>query len=64
MKDIIKISGWLLILGGLLWGYEGFTGNELQEALLGKGLADLVEMLVGLAAVVMAYSMLNMKKGK
>lgn len=64
LKDLGKFAAWLLILGGLLWGYEGLTGYQLQSMLIGDTLADFVEILVGIAAVYVIYEMLTGKKGK
>lgn len=64
MKELGKYAVWLLVLGGLLWGYEGLTGSELQEMLVGGTISDFVEILVGIAAVYVAYEMLAGKKGK
>jgi uncharacterized membrane protein YuzA (DUF378 family) len=53
---------WVLIVGGLLWGYEGLMGTNLLVAVLGMQVASIVEIIVGAVAVVMAYLKLTAKK--
>lgn len=52
---------WVLIIGGLLWGYEGFTGEELQESILGVEISNYAEIIVGVAAALVAYLKLTTK---
>ncbi len=64
MREYKPVLVWVLVLGGLLWGYEGFTGVELQESILGSSISNYVEMLVGVAAVLVAYLKLTTKGKK
>ncbi|HVZ58807.1 MAG TPA: DUF378 domain-containing protein [Patescibacteria group bacterium] len=64
MKSLYMVATWLLVVGGLLWGYEGLTHTDLLMSVLGMGLADIVEVLVGLSAVWVGYNMLTGKKMK
>jgi uncharacterized membrane protein YuzA (DUF378 family) len=64
MKEYKPILVWILILGGLLWGYEGITGTNLLVSILGVSIANIVEIIVGIVALVLAYIKLTMKKGK
>lgn len=56
--------GWLLILGGLVMGVEGLAGMNLLDTMLGPGsvLVRLVQLAVGVSAVMMAYKMSTGKK--
>jgi len=62
MKQYKPVLIWLLIIGGLLWGYEGVTGTNLLMSVLGASVASIVEIIVGIAALVLAYIKLTMKK--
>lgn len=53
---------WVLIVGGLLWGYEGVTGTNLLMDMLGAQVASIVEIIVGVAALILAYMKLTAKK--
>ncbi len=64
MREYKPYLVWVLIIGGLLWGYEGLIGVELQESLLGVTIANLLEILVGVAAVIVAYYKLTTTKSK
>lgn len=64
MKSLFMVATWLLVVGGLLWGYMGVTHTDLLGNTVGAGLADIVEILVGLSAVWVGYVMLTGKKMK
>jgi len=64
MKSLFTVASWLLVIGGLLWGYAGLTNTDLLASTLGTGMASLVEIVVGLSAVYVGYSMLTGKKVK
>ncbi len=65
MREYKPLLVWVLILGGLLWGYEGATGTNLLMTYLGAQVAMIVEVVVGLVALVVAYLKLTGKsKGK
>lgn len=53
MKTIDVLAAVLLVVGGLNWGLVGVAGFDLVAALFGAGspLADVVYVLVGLAAL-------------
>lgn len=55
MKNLGSYMVWALVLGGLLWGYEGLTGTDLLEQVLGSQLEMVVDVVLGLAGVVVAY---------
>ena len=61
MKEYKPVLVWILILGGLLWGYEGVTGTNLLMMVLGASVAGIVEIIVGVVALLMAYLKLTMK---
>ena len=46
---------WVLVVGGLLWGYEGATGTNLLMSVLGAQVAMIVEIVVGVIALIVAY---------
>ncbi len=62
MKEYKPVLVWVLIVGGLLWGYEGLMGTNLLMSVLGTQVASIVEIIVGVAAVVVAYLKLTAKK--
>lgn len=63
MKAVEMVAGWLLILAGLNYGLMGLVGTDLFSQVLGVGsVARVVDILVGLSAVWMAYSMAMSKK--
>ena len=64
MKEYKPILIWILIVGGLLWGYEGVTGTNLLASVAGMQIASIVEIIVGIVALLLAYIKLTMKKGK
>ena len=41
----------LLVVGGLAWGVEGLLGYSIVSAILGGSLAQIIYILVGVAAV-------------
>jgi uncharacterized membrane protein YuzA (DUF378 family) len=52
MKNLKLISLILVIIGGLNWGLVGLLKLNLVTAIVGKGIiADIIYILVGLAAV-------------
>lgn len=64
MKNIEMWAGWLVVLGGLNWGLIGLFNFDLVAELFGpmSSLTRLVYVLVGAAAVYMAYYMMPNKK--
>lgn len=64
MKRFETIAGWLLVLGGVTMGLQGLMNFNLLGALLGSGstIENVVKIAVGVAAVMMAYKMVGMKK--
>ena len=64
MKEYKPIFVWVLIVGGLLWGYEGVTGTNLLMSVLGAYVASVVEIVVGVVALLLAYMKLTMKGKK
>lgn len=64
MKQYKPVLVWVLIVAGLLVGYEGFAGVELHEQILGMQLGNILELIVGVTAIVVAYLKLTMKSKK
>ena len=64
MKQLEKPMMWLVLAGGLLWGYEGLTGSELQEMIIGGTLSNFLEILVGVAAVLLIVTMFTSTSAK
>ena len=64
MKEYKPVLIWILIIGGLLWGYEGVTGVNLLVSVLGASVAGIVEIVVGVVALVLAYIKLTYKGKK
>lgn len=64
LKEYKPIFVWVVIVGGLLWGYEGVTGTNLLISVLGASIASIVEIVVGVAALALAYMKLAMSGKK
>ncbi len=64
MKEYKPIFVWVLIVGGLLWGYEGVTGTNLLMSVLGTSITNIVEIVVGVVALLLAYMKLTMSGKK
>ena len=64
MRNLVMVSKWVLVLGGLLWAYEGLTNTDLLEAILGSFEPVIDVVVFGGAAVVLAYHLLTMKGKK
>jgi uncharacterized membrane protein YuzA (DUF378 family) len=64
MKTLGKVAAWLLVIGGLAWGIEGLTEINIFDKLLGSVhiLETLVDVLIGIAALYMAYVLLIEKE--
>lgn len=61
MKSLIMPAKWVLVFSGLFWAYEGFTGSDLTETILGS-LEPIIDIVIfGGSAVVLGYHMLTMK---
>lgn len=61
MKQYKPVLVWILIIAGLLVGYEGFTGVELHQQILGVQVGNILELIVGVAAIILAYLKLTAK---
>ena len=61
MKEYKPVMIWVLIVGGLLWGYEGLMGTNLLVSVLGTSVASIVEIIVGVVALAVAYLKLTTK---
>jgi len=55
LKEYKPLMVWVLVVGGLLWGYEGATGTNLLMSVLGAQVAMIVEIVVGVIALIVAY---------
>ena len=64
MKAYEKYLIWILVVGGLLVGYEGLTGTDLLEQLLGGQVVMAADVLIGAAAVLVGANQLSGKKRK
>ncbi|OGH18595.1 MAG: hypothetical protein A2868_02420 [Candidatus Levybacteria bacterium RIFCSPHIGHO2_01_FULL_40_15b] len=64
MNQYKPVLVWVLIVAGLLVGYEGFAGVELHEQILGVQVGNILELIVGVAAIVVAYLKLTAKGKK
>lgn len=62
MKAYEKYLIWLLVLGGLLGGYEALTGTNLLAQLLGDQITMVASVLIGAAAVLVGVNQLSGKK--
>jgi len=65
MKIIVKVSMWLLVIGGLAWGLEGLTEINIFDVLIypiSPVLENIVDVIIGLAALVGAYVLITHKE--
>ncbi|MBI2032851.1 MAG: DUF378 domain-containing protein [Candidatus Levybacteria bacterium] len=64
MKSFETLAGWLLVLGGVSLGLDGLMSYPLLDSVLGMDstVERVVNIAIGVAAVMMAYKMLGMKK--
>jgi uncharacterized membrane protein YuzA (DUF378 family) len=65
MKTIVKVSMWLLVIGGLAWGLEGLAEINIFDVLIlpiSPVLENAVDILIGLAALVGAYALITHKQ--
>ena len=51
MKYAHMVAFILLVVGGIAWGIQGLLGYSIVSAILGGPLAQIVYILVGVAAV-------------
>lgn len=60
MKNFETLSGWLLVLGGVILGLQGLVNYSLMVAMFGYGttVERIVYIAVGVSAVMMGYKML------
>ena len=52
MKAVHVIAFILLVIGGLNWGLVGVGAGDIVTRLLGEGVAQIVFVIVGLAAII------------
>lgn len=62
--NLMKLSKWILIVGGLLTAYQGITGANLVDSVFGSVAMYVNVVVFGGAAVYLAYGLLTMKKKK
>ena len=61
MKVLMKIAGWLLVIGGLVLGYEGLTDKDLVEVIFGTN--SMIELIIdsafGISAIIVAFGLIT-----
>lgn len=62
MKEYEKYFVWLLIVGGLLLGYQGIAHQDFLMSVLGPSIGSAIDIIIGVAALVVGYSMVSKKK--
>lgn len=64
LKGLEPVTTWLLILGGVVLGLEGLANYDLLAGVLGTTslLTRVVEIAVGVSAVLAAYKELSKKR--
>lgn len=53
---------WILIVGGLLLGYQGVAHQDFLISVLGQSIGSAIDIIIGVAALVVGYSMVSKKK--
>lgn len=59
MNALKMVTIWLLIIGGLNWGLTALGYNVVDMIFGGMGLANIIYLLVGLAAIYKLYLMFS-----
>ncbi|MDX1902354.1 MAG: hypothetical protein SFW66_10215 [Gammaproteobacteria bacterium] len=63
MGMIIKIACWLLVIAGLVMGYEGLTDQDLVEVLVGQN--SMLELIFdgafGISAIIVGLGLIFRK---
>jgi uncharacterized membrane protein YuzA (DUF378 family) len=61
MNAVRTIAQWLLIIGGLAWGYEGLADRDVFEMIAGKNhpIEVVIDVLVGLSALLVGFEMIS-----
>ncbi len=62
-RTLDHVTRWALVIGGLLWAYEGFTNTDLVMRTFGSA-EQVVDIIVfGGSALYVAYRMVSRKNG-
>ena len=58
MRTLVKLATWLLVIGGLVIGYEGLRDQDLIEVVFGtNSLAELIiDSSIGVSAIIVALN--------
>lgn len=59
MKDFGSHLVWVLVVGGVLWGYKGLTGVDFVELWFGLEVGKIINVLVGVAGLMVGYMLLT-----
>lgn len=62
--NLMKLSKWVLVVGGLLIAYQAISGSNLVDSVFGSFSMYVNVVVFGGAAVYLAYGLLTMKKKK
>lgn len=63
MKLIATLATWLLVLGGIVLGYEALVGTNLLHMVLGglPMIEKIVTVLIGVSALFIVYTTITKK---
>lgn len=63
MKLMVTLATWLLVLGGIVVGYEAVGGTNLLHTVLGgmPPVMTVVSILIGVSALFIAYTTVTKK---
>ena len=63
MKLIATLATWLLVLGGIVLGYEALVGTNLLHTVLGglPMIEKIVTVLIGVSALFIVYTTITKK---
>ncbi len=66
MKILFKLASWLLVIAGLVLGYEGLTDKDLVEVLVGanSNLELIIDSAFGISALFVAFGIITCKHDK
>ncbi len=62
MKEYEKYFVWLLVVGGLLLGYQGVAHQDFLMSVLGSSISSAIDIIIGVAALVVGYTMVSKEK--
>ena len=64
LKAYERYLVWILVVGGLLLGYQGLAHQDFLANVFGENVGSAIDIIIGVVALVVGYSMVSKKKKK